>query len=415
MKKLLPLLLVFVLAASLFVACSPNQPVPETAPEPEETQEVTPDPDPEPDDEEEAPEEAGLGGEITIAVEEGYIHLFSGFAATFEAESGITITVVEADMFAVLDALPVQQGETADIFILPNDRIGDLAQQRLLADLGFAPAGFVDAGVNAVTFEGTVYALPLSIETTLLMFNADVTTDMPETLAELDPQQFAAIWTNFYFAAGMFYSNGGYIFGDSVEDIGLANAGSIAAGEAIQELFQSGVAHWTLMQEDDIAYDVLMQSLIDGDVEFVINGPWAINDFENGGVNVGLIPIPSWDGSAPFQPLSGVKGLAVNAHSSNLDSAIAFVEFLNTGEFAQAWFDYTSEVSPHTGVTYEPGSVAAVIAEAAANATPMPTTPEFSRVWEPMADALIQIAAGQDVEAALEAAVERILLAISEM
>ena len=402
MKKLFALLLVFVLAGSMFAACSPNAPAPATPPQ-ADTPAV------------QEPGEAGLGGELTIAVEEGYVPLFSGFVARFEAETGVAMTIVQSDMFDLLDALPVQQGETADIFILPNDRIGDLAQQRLIADVGFLPSGFVPAGTNAVTFEDTVYALPLSIETTLLMYNSDVTTEMPATLAGLDPSQFAAIWTNFYFAAGMFYSNGGYIFGNNVDDIGLDNAGSIAAGEAIQALYQSGAAHWTLMQENDIAYDVLMQSLINGDVEFVINGPWAINDLEAGGVTVGMIPIPSWGGSAPFQPLSGVKGLAINAHSSNIEAARAFVESLNTLEFAQAWFDYTSEVSPHAGVRYEPGSVAAIIAEAAANATPMPTTPEFSRVWEPMADALIQIAAGLDVEAALRAAVERIETAIAEM
>ncbi len=211
----------------------------------------------------------------------------------------------------------------------------------------------------------------------------------------------------------MLAANGGYIFGDDSTDIGLNNEGSVKGLAAIQDLFHNGSENWVAMQEDASGYDWQVQAFIDGTIKYYIDGPWKFNDLVTGGLaaeDIGFMPIPSWDGSGTYAPITGVKGVTVNAYSDNIEIAQQFVATLATPENAQKWFDTTSEVNPHTAVTFDEGSMASVVAAATSVGTPMPTDPAFGKVWVPMADALKQVAADASVDpqAALDAAVATI-------
>ncbi|WP_413699892.1 hypothetical protein ACLKMH_21505 [Psychromonas sp. KJ10-10] len=54
-----------------------------------------------------------------------------------------------------------------------------------------------------------------------------------------------------------------------------------------KDLYSSGVEHWTLMQDDTVAYDIMMKNFTEGKINAIINGPWAIADIEKAGINVG--------------------------------------------------------------------------------------------------------------------------------
>lgn len=356
------------------------------------------------------------GDKITIAVEEQYADYFKELAEEFSNDKDYTIEVVESGMWDTLDALPTQQGNSADILMIPNDRIGELVDQRLITDIGFTPSGYTDNAISAATYKDDAYMLPMSTDTTLLVYNKDVTDTVPDTLKEINTGDFAGKFTDFYFTAGFFYSNGGYIFNDGdINDIGLNNEGSIKAGEELQSLYQSGYDHWTLMQDDTVSFDIMQEALINGDVEYIITGPWAVGDLLEAGVNVGAVPIPSWDGSHPYKALTGTKGLTINAYSDHIEEAQEFLEFIATAEHANTWHEVTQEVSPHTGVVYEEGTLSSVLFDATEVGEPMPNNAEFGKVWEPMADALKQIAAGEDVKEVLDAAVETIERDIADM
>ncbi len=359
-----------------------------------------------------------LSGSIQVAVDGGYTDYMTAMGEAFTAETGVTVEVVEADMFDILDALPTQQGNTADVFMLPNDRVGDLANQKLITPINADLSEYTDTAVAASTFDGNQYFLPMATDTTLFIYNTDLLDEVPASLSELDVADWAAKFTDFYHAGGAFMSEGGYIFGSDnadTTDLGLNNEGSVAAAEFIQSLYTSGNSTWDLMKDDTVAYDIMEQAFKDGDVKAIINGPWALAGYAEAGVNYAIAPIPSLTGTEDYSPLVGTKGLGINAYSSNTDAAQAFLEFLGTEENAQAFFDQTLEVNPHTGISYEDGSNEAIILEATANGTSMPTDPAFGKVWEPMADALKQIAAGEDVQAALDAAVDTIANDIAAM
>ncbi len=356
---------------------------------------------------------------VQVGVEKNYVPYFEEIATDFEsANEGVDIQIVETAMFDILDNLEAQKGNSADVFMLPNDRIGDLAEKKLIIPTTADLSGYTETAQVAATYGDDQYFVPMSTDTTLLFFNKELVDSAPATLKELDPAVWSAKYTDFYVAAGMFYSNGGYIFGADNTDVGLNNEGSVKAGEAIQGLYASKAMHWEALKEEQAGYELQVQSFLDGDISYVVDGPWKVTDFVNGGIaeeNLGFAPIPSWDGSNEYRPLAGTKGMTVNAYSDVQEVASEFVAFLASDEYASKWFEMTNEVNPHTSIQYEEGSLASVVLEATSQGTPMPTDPAFGKVWVPMADALKQIANGGDVKASLDAAVETINAEIAAM
>ncbi|MGF1871082.1 sugar ABC transporter substrate-binding protein [Photobacterium indicum] len=353
---------------------------------------------------------------IVVGVEKSYVPYFTELAEQFNKGKDFKVEVTATSMFDLLSALPTQKGNIADIFMIPNDRIGELADQHLITSTNFTINGFTDAATNAATYNGKTYMVPMSTDTTLFLYNKDMVKEAPKTLKEIPPSDWAATFTNFYFSGGLFMTNGGYIFKDNnPQDIGLNTADSIKAGLAAQGLYDSGVSHWTLMQDDTVAYDIMMKYFMEGKLKAIINGPWAIADIEKAGINVGAAPIPSWDGSHPYKALTGTKGMTVNGYSDNKEGASAFLKFLATPENAQKWYVDTREVSPSLSVSYKEGSLHKAIFDATNIGQPMPSIPEFMKVWGPMKTALAQIAQGQDVKAVLDAAVDTIEIDIEDM
>lgn len=353
---------------------------------------------------------------IVIGVEKSYVPYFTELAEQFNQGKDFKVEVAATSMFDLLAALPTQKGNIADIFMIPNDRIGELADQHLIAPTNFTVNGYTDAATNASTYNGQTYMLPMSTDTTLFLYNKDMIKEAPQTLKEIPPSEWAAKFTDFYFTGGLFMSNGGYIFKDNnPEDIGLNTPDAIKAGLAAQGLYSSGVSHWTLMQDDTVAYDIMMKYFMEGKLKAIINGPWAIADIEKAGINVGAAPIPSWDGSHPYKALTGTKGMTVNGYSDNQEGARAFIKFLATPENANKWYTDTREVSPSLSVNYKEGSLHKAIFDATNIGQPMPSIPEFMKVWGPMKTGLAQIAQGQDVKAVLDAAVDTIEIDIEDM
>jgi arabinogalactan oligomer / maltooligosaccharide transport system substrate-binding protein len=358
---------------------------------------------------------SGSTARVQIAVEPSYVAYFEEMTKRFsEGRSDVEFTVVPVGMFDVLDSLAINRGNSADIFMIVNDRIGNLADQRLIEPLSFGVNGYTTNAVTAGTYQDSLYFVPMSTDTTLLIYNADRISAPPTYLSQIPAARFAAKFTDFYFTAGMLSTKGGYIFGND-GGLGLANAGSIEAGRIIQGLYNSGSTHWSAMKDDTVAYDVMMNALSNGDVDYIINGPWALNDILSAGVNAKVAPIPSWDGSHPYRALAGVKGMGVNAYSSSKAISKEFLQFLATQAHAQLWFEMTQEVAPHNGVTYPEGSLQAISFDASAQGQAMPTDPAFGTVWDPMRTALVQIANNENVDAAFNAAADRITRDIADL
>lgn len=349
---------------------------------------------------------------IKVGVEKTYIPYYEEVTTAYtKANPNVKFKITETKMFDLIDALEAQKGNSADVFMFPNDRVGDLVDKKLIADVNVDLAKYTNTAQTAAKYKDKNYFVPLSTDTTLLFYNKDLTTQMPKTLKELNPKDWSAKFTDFYVAAGMFYSNGSYIFGKDTSDLGINNEGAIKTGEAIKSLYASKVDHWEALKEEEAGYNQQTDKFVKGKISYVIDGPWKVADFVKDGLaedKIGFMPIPSWDGTNEYKPLAGTKGIGVNAYSSVKEEALKFVASLATKENAEKWYTATKEVNPHSEIKYVEGSLAKTVLDATSKGIAMPTEPAFGKVWVPMADALKQIANGGDIKKSLDSAAKTI-------
>jgi len=303
------------------------------------------------------------------------------------------------------------QTETAtgggpDLLIGPLDWVGELATAELIAPLDEMAtqdvlANYVPSTVEALRYDGKLFGMPESFETVALYYNKTMIETPPATTAELDTlagtmpaDTYAlALFSNFYHPAG-------YLFGFGAKLFDEENNSAINSPETIAFLnWMKGFATKPgyYQQNDDGAISSLFK---EGKAASVINGPWALGDYQAalGAENVGVAPLPKISEKADASPMPflGVKHIMMNSNIEGDQAALAF-------QFMQ-WFTGPDAVGPlaekaghlpaHTGVDVSANPIASAFVEQAQNSTPLPTIPEMGSVWTPAGDMITKVISG---------------------
>lgn len=368
---------------------------------------------------------------VEIWAEPEYKDFFEAIIPKFEKEFNAEVKYVEKKMLDSIDGIGLDgpAGIGPDVIAIPHDRIGNLALEGHISPLKVTKddmdKNFIKTAVSAVSYDGAVYAMPFSIESTFLIYNKDLIKNGPKSFEELetlakDPKfangadgsfAFLAKFTDFYMTYGIFGGFGSYVFGKDNEDpkkIGLNNEGAVEAAEYVgkwyKEYFPAG------MKDDTSAYDIMMSNFLDGKTGAIINGPWALQDIKNANINFGVAMLPDLPGGKKPVPFSGTQGWAVTSYAKDPTLAESFVTFVTNEENSIEMADKTSKVPPHQGYVGAEktgqDTVIKTILDQYAMSTPMPKIVQMSEVWAPMAKALGIIATEQQsAKAALDEAV----------
>ena len=138
-----------------------------------------------------APTEADLAESgtttITLWVDVERAPALKDVAAQFKEDTGITVKLEVKD-FGTVDQDFISQvptGKGPDIIVSPHDKLGAYVANGVVAplELGDKAALFADSAVQAMTYEGTVYGVPYSIENIALVRNAAL---VPEAVTTFD-------------------------------------------------------------------------------------------------------------------------------------------------------------------------------------------------------------------------------------
>lgn len=358
--------------------------------------------------------------------------VLESLAEEFEAEFGLGIVVTEKAFDDIRDDFKVAgpAGEGPDIIIGAHDWLGELVENGLVAEIDLSAKSdqFLDAAVQAFTYDGTLYGMPYSTENVAFVYNPDMVAEPPTTWTEVeelaaqleeegvvqqgyirqegDPYHFFPIQTSF----------GGYVFGLTDEgynanDVGIDSEGSVAAAQWLDGMYEAG----HLNPQGAVDYDIMHATFEAGDAAMMITGPWALPRIRESGIPYAVTAIPGETQDA--QPFLGVQGFMVNAFSEDPLLAQTFLqEFVATEEVMQAIFDADPRPSAFLPVrdAIEDEDIAG-FAEAGANGLAMPAIPEMSAVWSAWEDAIVLISQqSEDPEAAFANAAEQVREAISE-
>lgn len=403
-----------ILMLVVLTACGPGRgDVQTSAPKPEEETST-------PAASDESPEKpASLS--VWVNDEETQREALESIFTSFEEDTGIQVETTPINMLDQVEALALDgpSGNGPDLFFQPHDRIGNIVLQNLAApiDLGDAETDYTENALKAVTYEGETYGIPMVVETYATYYNKALV-DAPETMEDVtaaaesltnaanNEYGFLMEAANLYFSYPFFAGFGAYVFGHNEEtgydaaDIGLANEGAIEGGQLISSWYENGYI------PVEVNPDIINGLFAEGKVGIVINGPWALPDYQKGlGENLGTAPLPKLsNGNVPVS-FVGVKSWMVNSYSENQHWAIELAKYISNEENSNHYFEVAGEMpankSALEGDVITSNEYIQAFAEQVSYGEPMPSIPAMQQVWEPFNNALLFIAQGEDVEASL--------------
>ncbi|MFT4258990.1 sugar ABC transporter substrate-binding protein [Microbacterium sp.] len=362
----------------------------------------------------EEPSTQGDTPELVIWTDAEREEAITAAAEAFEEETGAKVTLVQKNFEDLRNDFIAQvpTGEGPDITVGAHDWLGALVAAGVVdtIDLGDKAGEFEQVALDAMTYDGQLYALPYSLETIALIQNVDlVGADAPATWDDMIAKGLAAgterpfvINTNGetgdgYTMYGLQTSFGAPVFvqdetGSYTNEVGMGGA----AGEAFATWLGANGKNGTGYVSTTIDYDINNQLFAEGKAPYTIQGPWAISAFE--GVNVAVNPIPS-AGGEPAAPFVGVQGFYLSSKSENELLAQEFLtNYLGTEDAQRALYEADPRIPAWKTLAEEVSSdpIIAGFVASAKNGVPMPSIPEMGSVWDLWNAAQAQIINGAD-------------------
>jgi arabinogalactan oligomer/maltooligosaccharide transport system substrate-binding protein len=343
-----------------------------------------------------------------------------GEAAAFEkvvaqynaakAAAGVKVTTlpVPYDAFADKITAAVPRGKGPDIFIYAQDRLGGWVEAgKTIEPIDFyvdkATLGrFLPTTVQAMTYHGTLYALPFNYKVITMVYNKKLLTKVPKTTGELvtiaksltdaSTGRFGvAYWyNNFYYHAILMNAFGGGAFNAAGKPI-MNCEGNVKSLELLMKWVDKDKF---LPAEPSTA---LVTSLFnDGKAAIVFSGPWFLGEIAKG-IDYGLALMPTVDeaGGKPMSPWMTVEGVYIAAGSRNKDAAYDFVKYVTDVPATKVMAVEGRQTPANTQVYADPqvgnDPILKVFRQQVEVAVPMPNLAEMSMMWTPATSAMSSI------------------------
>lgn len=343
---------------------------------------------------------AAKEGTLTIWADTNRVKALQEPIKAFTDKTGVPVAVQELGFGDIRDQLKIAgpAGEGPDIIVGAHDWLGELVTNGLLEPMDLPAAikpNFDPVSLQAFSYNGKLYGLPYGVEAVALIYNKDLVPTPPKTWAELETiakklqddkkvdQGYVLQQGDPYHTYPIVTAFGGYVFSKNADgsynpqDVGLDNAGGIAAMTEIDKMVKEGLLR------KDVDYNTMASLFNTGKSAMMIGGPWMMADIKKAGINYGIANIP--DGPAgKAVPFVGVQGFMVSAFAKNKDLAKAFLtEYVASDAVMQALYDVEPRAPawlPVRNKLTDPDLAA--FGASAANGTPMPAIPEMSAVWD---------------------------------
>jgi arabinogalactan oligomer/maltooligosaccharide transport system substrate-binding protein len=345
-------------------------------------------------------EPKGPSGEVTLwhayqtgSAEEDTLAVLIGNAE--DEFPNLTINVLQIPFDQIFNKwqTEVAAGGGPDMFVAPNDDLGNMARADLVENLDSYLAGklggFSQVAIDGMKVGGSLYGVPESAKAVALYYNKSLVDTPPTTTDELLQMIEDGAPTTFFVGAYHLYGWAGAFGGELMDADGKCIAdqgGWVEAGEYLLELKEAGAVF-------DADYGVAEAPFRAGETAFFVNGPWALADYQKDlGDDLGVAPMPTGPGG-PGQPLNGIDGFYINPNSENKDNAIALALFLVSQESSQIYTNQAGHVPIRDDVT-PADDLNAGFAEASANGFPRPQSVEFGNFWAPFGDMWTKIMEG---------------------
>ena len=305
-------------------------------------------------------------------------------------------------------ALP--RGQGPDLFLFAHDRVGDWAESGVLEPIEFwtneaTVRRFFPKTLEALTYEGSLYGLPMAFKTCALYYNRKLVETPPSTtkqmifmaqsLTNLPERRFGLAYENtklFYHSAWL-HGYGGRVF----DDRGRLALPSPKASRSLE--FAAWLRNVGRILPSEVT-SVMAASLFNqGRAAMVISGPWFRGEIDEG-VEYGVALLPEvHETGLPAQPFMTAEGLLISARSRVKRQAFEVAAYLTSDESALVrlleakqnvanWKSYNDKRARKDGVL-------SVFRAQVDRSVLVPNTPDMRVAWSPLDRALADHIAGR--------------------
>jgi arabinogalactan oligomer/maltooligosaccharide transport system substrate-binding protein len=363
---------------------------------------------------------------------------FEKVAKLYETENagkGIKVTTlaIPYDAYADKISAAVPRGKGPDVFIYAQDRLGGWIESgKTVEPIGFymddaTRKQFLPGMLDAMTYKGTVYGLPLNYKSLTMIYNKALVKTPPKTSTELvklaksltnaDSGRYGLVYwyTNFYFHAALMNAFGGHVF-DKDGKLVLDSPQTVASIKLMMKWYKQDGIMPTEPSE------ALVSSMFnEGKAAIVFNGPWFIGEISPS-INYGLAVLPVIDeaGGKPMRPWLTIEGAYVSASSKHKELAYDFAKFLTSKEAGLILALEGRQLHTNAAIYKDKRVASDFVLNAFHNqlssAEPMPNLAEMTMMWSPVTTAMNKVVKGNATpEAALKEASDAIQESINAL
>lgn len=280
--------------------------------------------------------------------------------------------------------------KAADVFKVPNDQLGAMAEAGYINPLSPDATKWVDkndisvAG-EAVSWKGKYYAYPQDQQSNIIFYNKAKFSEAPTSWTQFTQDKaIGTDFTNSYNWYPAFLSNGTVLFGKGGE---ILDGTDVARDAGLQ------VLNWFAKQKSNTGVvqsgQALLADLKSGKTSAVLDGPWdASNVKKILGDNYGVTTLPTIDfgsGEKKMQAFSGVGTLAVNCASKNQVAASSLAQYLSNADSQKELYKANNAIpvaktlQTDSDITADPAAQAVI--KQVPEDTLMPKMPEMATFW----------------------------------
>ncbi len=350
----------------------------------------------------------------------------------FTEQTGITVvpTYVPKDNYNTKIQTSMMSDKQPDVFFLDQPMLGTFSEYCLNLNEGFFAADgeeglhlsdFYDVAVDTIRYNGNIYAVPFSLTTSIILYNKDLVTEVPESWSEwlsLNPGSGKALfggigtggYASWYFQAFLKSAGGEMISGNQIV---FNNEAGIRAGQMIKDLYSKSPKN---VRESSNAFtngNVMFVLAHNADIyNYFTNNP----SFCENKLGASLF-ISENEGGERYSNIGG-ENVAINKNTKNVDACKQLIRFLlqeenvntaiaNNFSAIKAYAKVRTE-DPITGAKYSQAlqDTMKVVLEQLESASARPVVAGWMKVNDLyLADALADIIDnGKDVKTALDKA-----------
>ena len=329
----------------------------------------------------------------------------SNFNAAKKADGlSVKTLAVPHDAYADKITAAVPRGKGPDIFIFAQDRLGGWAENNTIEPIDFfldegTEERFIPSTMDAMTYQGTIYGLPLNFKVVTMIYNKKLLKTPPKTTAELvkvgkeltdtavGKFGLAYAYSDFYYHSALMNAFGGGVFDDKRQPT-VDQAANVKSLELLMKWYDQ---EKFLPAEPTTA--LITNLFNEGRAAMVFSGPWFLGEIKDG-VDYGLAVLPTANeaNGQPLKPWMTVEGVYIAEPSKHKDQAFEFVDYITSVDAAKV-LALDGRQTPANLSVYDDAKVSAdpilkAFRNQVENAVPMPNYAEMSMMWSPATTAM---------------------------